>query len=118
MTTATIHRTPRRSADPSPAQIEAQSIQLQRELLAIVREETGMVEPIAQAVAVAIERGLRKRFGCKTLGAKGSIYVPAPDKTERNAAILADFDGTNAEAVAKRHGISLSTLYRLIRPPA
>lgn len=98
----------------SPAQIEDQAIQLQREVADIVREEIGMHEGFANDIAAAIVRGLRKRYGGRTLGARGSIYIPAPDKSARNAAIRAEFNGTNADDVCRRHDISRSRLYQLV----
>jgi len=97
----------------SPAQIEDQAIQLHREFVEIVREEIGMNEPFANDIAAALVRGMRKRYGGQDLGRRGRIYVPAPSKTERNAAIRAEFNGTNVEAVCKKYGISRSRLYAI-----
>lgn len=107
-TTTTPH-----SASASPAQIEDQAIQLHREFVQIVQEEIGMNAPFANDVAAALVRGMRKRYGGQTLGAKGAIYVPAPSKAARNAAIRAEFDGTNGPEVCKKHNISRSRLYAI-----
>ena len=72
-----------------------------------------MHEVEASRVAVALVSGLRKRYGGERLGRRG-LYIPAPSKQERNEAIRRDFDGTNADAVMKRHGIKRSTFYRVI----
>lgn len=42
------------------------------------------------------------------------IYLPAPDKTARNATICAEFNGTNHEEVCRRHGIGRSRLYEIV----
>lgn len=106
--------TRRGPAPTSPAQIEDQAIQLHREVADIVREEIGMHEGFANDLAAAIVRGLRKKYGGQTLGAKGSIYIPAPDKSARNAAVRAEFNGTNADEVCRKHDISRSRLYQLV----
>jgi Mor family transcriptional regulator len=102
------------AAQPTPAQLEDQSIQLHREFVEIVREEIGMNERFANDVASALVRGMRKRYGGQTLGRRGAIYVPAPDKTERNTAIRAEFNGTNAAQVCTRYQISRSRLYQIV----
>ena len=100
-------------AQQTPAQLEDQAIQLHREYVEIVREEIGLHEQFANDIAAAIVRGMRKRYGGRSLGAKGCIYIHKPDKSERNAAIRAEFNGTNADEVCKKHGIGRSTLYRI-----
>ncbi len=110
MTTLTAHY----PHPPTPAQLEDQAIQLQREMVEIVREEIGMNEAFANTLAAAIVRGMRKRYGGRTLGSKGAIYVHALGKAERNAAICAEFNGTNAADVCKKHQISRSRLYQIV----
>ncbi len=100
--------------EPTAVQIEDQAIQLQREMVDIVREEIGMNEVFANTVAAAIVRGMRKRYGGRTLGSKGAIYVHALGKSERNAAICAEFNGTNSAEVCKKHGISRARLYQIV----
>ena len=96
----------------TPAQIEDQAIQFHREVVEIVRSATGMHEPIATPLATAIVQEMRKRWGGTRLGRR-DMYIHAPDKTERNAAIRAEFDGTNAAEVCKKHGIGRSRLYEI-----
>lgn len=99
---------------PTPAQIEDEAIQLHREFVEIVREEIGMNEAFANTMAAALVRGMRKRYSGQKLGAKGTIYVPAPSKAARNAAIRAEFNGTNREAVCKKYGIGRAQLYAIV----
>jgi len=40
-------------------------------------------------------------------------YIPAPDKSARNAAIKSQFNGTNLEEVCREHGVSKTTVYRI-----
>lgn len=96
----------------TPAQIEDQSIQLHREFVAILCTATGMHEQLATPIATAIVNEMRQRWGGARLGRK-DIYIPSPDKSQRNAAIRAEFDGTNAAVVCKKHGIGRSRLYEI-----
>lgn len=91
----------------TPAQIADQAIQLHAELTEIVRVEIGMHEAFAADIAAAILRGLQNLHGAREL------YIPAPDKTARNASIRAKFNGTNHQAVMREFGISRTTLYRI-----
>lgn len=79
------------------------------EFTAIVRAEIGMSEPLARDYASAIVRGL-----CALHGG-GSLYIPASDKSERNAAIRAEFNGTNLAEVCRKHGVARTTLYQIVR---
>lgn len=92
----------------TPAKTADQAIQLHRELTDIVRTEVGMRENFAADLAAAILRGLQNMHG------GSELYIPAPDKTARNAAIRAEFNGTNAEAVCRAHGVSRSRLYQIV----
>lgn len=96
----------------TPAQREDQALQLHREFVDIVRTATGMHEPMVNTMAAAIVAELRQRWGGNRLGRK-DIYIPAPDKSERNARIRADFNGTNAADVCRKHGIGRSRLYEI-----
>ena len=81
---------------------------LRAELTDVVRDQLGIQGPQAIQTAEALLRGLMTR-----LGGQG-IYIPAPPRTERNAAILTDFRGNNASEVCTKHGISRRTLYRIL----
>jgi Mor family transcriptional regulator len=98
---------------PTPAQLEDQAIQLHREFVEILRAAIGFNEHLAHEAAVAVVRELRARYGGQTLGRKGTIYIPAPDKSERNAAIRAEFIGSNAKEICKKYGIGRTRLYEI-----
>lgn len=98
--------TTRDTTRPPPDDARAQ---LHSELTEIVRVEIGMNEHFASDHAAAILRGL-----CGMHGGR-SIYIPAEDKSARNAAIRAEFNGQNAEAVMRRHGIGRTRLYEIIK---
>lgn len=54
----------------------------------------------------ALCEDLQRRFG-----GRGHTYVPAPDKTQRNAAITADLaNGMSAAECAKKHGVHPNTV--------
>lgn len=97
----------------TPAQIEDQAIQLHREFVEILRVAIGFNDHLAHEAAVAVVRELRARYGGQTLGRRGTIYIPAPDKTQRNAAIRAEFIGTNAKEICKKYGIGRTRLYEI-----
>jgi Mor family transcriptional regulator len=78
------------------------------ELTHIVSEEIGFNELFASQVAEALVRGLRKRMGGR------EIYIPAPDKTARDAAIRAEFNGRNMPEVCKKYGLSAPAIYKIV----
>lgn len=84
-------------------------IELLYEMTEIVREEIGLNECFATQIAEAIVRGMRRKYGAQ------EIYVPAPDKRERDAAIRRDFNGTNLEEVMRAHGVGRATVYRVCK---
>jgi Mor family transcriptional regulator len=90
----------------TPAQTEDAALELEREFVDILRQEIGADERPATLLAQALVRGLRQRIG----GAE--IWIPAPSKSERNAAIRREFDGTNLDQVMSRHNVSKATVYR------
>ncbi|HYF17698.1 MAG TPA: Mor transcription activator family protein [Ramlibacter sp.] len=91
----------------TPALNEDAAALLQMEFTEIVREEIGYKEDFASQIASAVLRGLRRRRGGEEL------YVPAADRSERDAAIRREFNGTNLLEVCRRHGVSKSTVYRV-----
>lgn len=99
----------------SHAQTEDAVLQLEHDMVEIVRAELGMHEREAFEVAKALVRGLRKRFGGLRIGSRGcAIYIPAPSKAERNAAICLEFDGTNLKELMQKHGIKRTQIYRVV----
>lgn len=97
--------TPSRSIDSSRDQAAEL---LHSEISAIVREEVGMHDAFASHIAAAIVRGLRRRNGAQQL------YIPAPDKIERNAEIYNRFVGSNARELMAEFGISKARLYQIV----
>lgn len=84
------------------------AIELLHEVAMIVREEIGFNDQFADQIAEAITRGLRRRLGSQ------EIYIPAPDKRDRDEQIRAEFNGRNRDEVTKKFGISKSRLYQIV----
>ena len=84
------------------------AIELLHEVTLIVREEIGFNDNFADQIAEAITRGLRRRLGSQ------EIYIPAPDKRDRDEQIRAEFNGRNRDEVTKKFGISKSRLYQIV----
>lgn len=91
----------------SSAQAEDAAVQLEREFVDIVREQIGMNDRFAGVFAQALVEGLRTRMGGQEL------YIPAPDRSERDAAIRREFNGCNLSEVMKRHGLSRTRIYEI-----
>lgn len=97
------------------AQVADSVLQLEYDLVEIARCELGMAEVQALQIAKAMVGGLRKRYGGMRIGGRGAaIYIPAPSKAERNAAICHEFNGANHQEVMQRHGIRRAQLYRIV----
>lgn len=105
--TTKIHFDDIQPVPQTPAQAEDAAVQLERDFLAIVREEIGMHEGLAGIFARALVDGLRRRLGGQDL------YIPAPDRSVRDAAIRREFCGSNIEDVMKRYGLSRTRIYEI-----
>jgi Mor family transcriptional regulator len=97
----------------TPGQSEDAAVQLEHDFTSIVREEIGMHEGMAGVFAAALVRGLRRRLGGQ------DIYIPAPDRSVRDASIRRDFNGSNVDELMRRHGLSRTRIYEIVgqRPP-
>lgn len=104
-----MNNTPTTDADTlrSPAQREDDAMLLESEFTEIVRAEIGMHEQFASQIARAIVRGLRRTHGARR------IYIPGVDRSERDAAIRAKFNGANAAEVMREFNVSRSRLYEI-----
>lgn len=98
----------------TPAQAEDAVLQLEYDFADILRESQGMHERQAYAMARSLVEGMRKRYGGVQLGRRG-LYIPAPNKSERDAQICRDFNGRNIEEVCKKHSIKRSRLYEIVK---
>lgn len=103
------------AARQTQAQAEDAAVQLERDFLAIVREDVGMNERLAGLFARVLVDGLRSRMGGQEL------YIPAPDRSERDERIRREFNGTreSLEAIMRRTGLSRASVYAIVgRKPA
>lgn len=98
----------RKPQQDTAAQIEDAAIQLEHEFVEIIRQHIGLHEAMATAHAQALVRGLRERLGGQ------EVWIPAPDKSERNAAICREFNGRNIKQLMTQHRISRSQLYHIV----
>ncbi|WP_418145462.1 Mor transcription activator family protein [Variovorax paradoxus] len=92
----------------SSSQADDAAVQLEHDITNIVREETGMHEGIATMFSQALVRGLRRRLGGQEL------YIPVPDRSERDAAIRREFNGLNHREVGLKYSLSRAQLYRIV----
>lgn len=97
----------------TPAQTDDAVLQLEHDMVEIVRGALNIHERQAFEIAKAIVKGLRSRYGGLRLGQRG-LYIPAPSKAERNQAVCREFDGTNLKEVMAKHGIKRTQVYRIL----
>jgi Mor family transcriptional regulator len=97
------------SKNRTPAQSEDDAALLESEFARVARTELGLEDARASQVARAFVLGLRRNYGAQR------IYIPCIDKTERNRSIRAEFNGTNAAQVMRRHSISRARLYQIVK---
>lgn len=79
-----------------------------RDIMVSLKESIGFHDTIATSLAENVVKKLQQNWGGRT------IYIPAPDSQERNAAIRKAFTGRNHAEVCQQFKISLRTLYRII----
>jgi Mor family transcriptional regulator len=87
---------------------EDAAVELQFEITQIVQEEIGYNEMFANMIAEALTRGLRRRLGGQ------EVYIPAPDKAARNAAIKREFNGRNLAEMCRKYDLSPSGVYKIV----
>ena len=88
---------------------EDSAVQLLFAVTTALREGFSLEEQAAAIMAEPIVEALRRRYGCEEL------YIPAPDKRARNEAIKREFNGRNREEVCRKHGVSRSQLYDIVK---
>jgi Mor family transcriptional regulator len=45
----------------------------------------------------------------------GEAYIPKPDRADRRAAVLREFDGKNRKELCARHNLSKAQFYRMLK---
>lgn len=86
---------------------EDNAILLLGEISDALREEAGLDASVADAQAALVVLYLRRRLGAQRL------YIPAPSRAERDAAIYREYTGSNAGEVCQRYGVSRSRLHEI-----
>lgn len=88
------------------------AVELHRILTACLTRRYGLVELAASALADEIVLEIRREVG------GGEIYVPCPDRRERNREIVREYNGTNIPELAKRYGLSERHVARIVASTA
>lgn len=82
-------------------------VHLHQILTAALVRRFAINETAAAALAQEVASGLREAGGGE------EVYIPAPDKNLRDAAVRKMFDGRNGEEVRTQFGLSLRQVYRI-----
>lgn len=85
---------------------------LQTRVVTIIRERTGLHDYLARPIADDILQAMRRNLGGER------VYIPERARAERAelyALIAREYDGTNRDALCRRHHISRRTFYRAVR---
>lgn len=86
---------------------EDNALLLQGEISDALRTQIGLRDEFATDWAVRIVGYLRQRLGAQQL------YIPAPSRAERDAAIYREYNGKNAAEVCERYGVSRSRMHEI-----
>jgi Mor family transcriptional regulator len=89
------------------AKDEDNALLLQGEISDALRSEIGLKDEFAADWGARITAYLRRRLGTQRL------YIPAPSRAERDAAIFREYNGSNAGEVCHRHGVSRTRLHEI-----
>lgn len=84
------------------------AVELHRILTASIIRSFALKESAAAVLADQITMEMRREAG------GGPIYIPAPMREARNAAIRAAFRGNNHDELAAQHGISRRQVERIV----
>lgn len=87
---------------------EDAGVQLLLLLTAALQEAYSLDETAATALGEPLAAAIRRRHACEEL------YIPAPDKRERNEAIRREFNGRNRLEIMRKYNISRSQLYAIV----
>ncbi len=90
-----------------PARIENVQL-LEAEFTNILRDRIGLNHRFAAEWAQELVDGMRQTYGGK------NIHIPAPDKTRRDAAIFAQYNGTNTAEILRTYGISRTRMFDIL----
>jgi Mor family transcriptional regulator len=93
------------------------AVQLLSDVERIIGERTGMTTTLAAPMARLLVDGLRDTYGGQRL------YIPAPkrrseqlaERAQRDAAMVAMFNGRNLAEVMREFGVSRRTVYNAVQ---
>lgn len=85
------------------------AIQLERDIIEVLRRELARNEQMLGLMARSIVHGMRDRLGGQEL------RIPSPDKTARNAEIRAKYTGANVRKLAREYDLSVSSVYKIVQ---
>lgn len=103
-----IQQRPEPKDHRTPAQREDDAMLLVAEFTEDLRLGCGLPEAQAGEMARKLVDRFRLRHGARR------IYVPAPDRSVRDAAIRAKFNGQNAAEICREFCISRTRLYEIV----
>lgn len=84
------------------------AIQLERDIIEVLRRELARNEQMLGLMARSIVHGMRESLGGQEL------RIPSPDKAARNAEIRAKYTGANVRKLAREYGLAVRTIYRIV----
>lgn len=93
----------------TPPLHERRVAQLTAHMARWLRDECCIKEPFASFIASGLVEEQRRRAG------DAWLWQVGVSKEERNAAIRAEFNGTNLKDVCRKHQVSPATVYRVTR---
>lgn len=97
------------NAPASPRPSRSENVQLlEAEFTNILRNRIGLNHRFAAEWAQELVDGMRQTYGGK------NIHIPAPDKTRRDAAIFAQYNGTNTAEILRTYGISRTRMFDIL----
>ena len=85
------------------------AIQLERDIIEVLRRELARNEQMLGLMARSIVHGMRESLGGQEL------RIPSPDKAARNAEIRAKYTGANVRALAKEYGLTERMIYYIVQ---
>lgn len=92
-------------------QIADAALQWERDIANVLRGALAQNEALLGLLARAIVDGLRDNLGGQ------EVRIPAADKTARNAAMRAEYNGRNVRELARKYDITTRTVYKIVSKP-
>jgi len=84
------------------------AVELHRILMACLTRKYELADMAASAMADDLALEIRREVG----GAE--IYIPCPNREQRNREIVREYNGRNVAELAKKHGLSERHIHRVV----